>query len=395
MGDLYKVLGVSRDAEPSEIKKAYFALAKVEHPDKKPGNDEKFKKIQEAYDVLSDSNRRRTYDMTGNTQENAAPEMNMPFGMGGMPGMPGMPGMHGMPMGGMPGMPMGGIPFNINEMFGGMFGGQQRQQPQQKQVRPKGSNKHHEISLSLADFFHGKKMRMDLEREVFCDDCSGKGYLNFKTCNDCKGSGVKESMVQIGPGMMAVNRGMCGPCNGQGRKNGSSCGKCKTKGLINKPKVIDVVIEPGANVGETMVFAEACSDHPDFEKPGDLIVRLVAADSNLSIFRDGIHIRYECTITLEESLVGCVKKVMGHPGHPNGLDFTIPAGTQMTEEIRIKGKGMPDKKGGFGELVVRVFINVSAKERAVLEKNKSLLQSMFGTSQPDQVGQIDLNVSAC
>jgi len=102
MGDLYKVLGVSRDADASDIKKAYFALAKVEHPDKKPGNDEKFKKIQEAYDVLSDANRRRTYDMTGNTQENAAPEMGMPFGMGGMP-------MGGMPMGGMPMGGMGGI----------------------------------------------------------------------------------------------------------------------------------------------------------------------------------------------------------------------------------------------------------------------------------------------
>jgi curved DNA-binding protein CbpA len=124
MADLYKVLGVSRGADSSEIKKAYFALAKVEHPDKKPGNDEKFKKIQEAYDVLSDANRRRVYDMTGNTQENAAPEMGMPFGMGGMP-----MGMGGMPMGG---MPMGGMPFNLHEMFGGMFGqGQGQQQPRQ------------------------------------------------------------------------------------------------------------------------------------------------------------------------------------------------------------------------------------------------------------------------
>jgi DnaJ-class molecular chaperone len=386
MGDLYKVLGVSRGADSSEIKKAYFALAKVEHPDKKPGNDEKFKKIQEAYDVLSDANRRRVYDMTGNTQENAAPEM--PFGMGGMP-------MGGMPMGGMPMGGMGGMPFNLHEMFGGMFGqGQGQQGPPKKQVKPKGSNKHHELSLSLDDFYHGKKMRMDLEREVFCEDCTGKGYLNYKTCNDCKGTGTKESMVQIGPGMMAVNRGVCGACSGQGRRNGTACGKCKTKGLINKPKTLEVNIEPGANVNDTLLFTEACSDHPDFEKPGDLIVRLIAADSNLSIYRDGLHIRHECTITLEDSLIGCVKKVMGHPAHPNGLDFSIPAGTQTTDEVRVKGKGMPDKRGGFGDMIVRVSVTITKDDRAVLEKNMTLLQTLF-KKQPVVETVIDTNVSTC
>jgi len=261
-------------------------------------------------------------------------------------------------------------------MFGGMFGGR-GPQPSQKQVKPKGSNKHHEISLSLADFYHGKKMRMDLDREVFCNDCNGKGYMSFKTCNDCNGSGVKESMVQIGPGMMAVNRGMCGACNGQGKRNGNGCGKCKTKGLINKPKTIDVNIEPGSNVGDTLLFAEACSDHPDFEKPGDLIVRLVAADSNISIYRDGIHIRHECTITLEESLLGCVKKIVGHPGYMSGLEYTVSPGTQMTEELRVKGKGMPDKRGGFGDLIVRILVTVSQAERSALEKNNSLLQILF------------------
>jgi DnaJ-class molecular chaperone len=329
------------------------------------------------------------YDMTGNTQENAAPDPmgGFPFGMGGMP----MGGMGGMPMGGMGGMP--GMPFNINEMFGGMFGGQRNNGPTQKQVKPKGSNKHHEISLSMYDFYYGKKMRMDLERDIFCDDCSGKGYLNFKTCGDCKGSGIKESMVQIAPGMMAVNRGACGACSGQGRRNGNACGKCKTKGLINRPKTIEVVIEPGSNVGDTLLFAEACSDHPDYEKPGDLIVRLMAADSNLTVFRDGIHIRHECAIGLEESLTGCVKKVMGHPAFATGLEYTIPPGTQMTEEVRVKGRGMPDKKGGFGDLLVRVTVTVSQNERQALEKNKMLLQSIFNWQPVSTVGNVDVNAS--
>jgi DnaJ-class molecular chaperone len=379
--NLYKVLGVSRDADASEIKKAYFGLAKVEHPDKKPGNDEKFKKIQEAYDVLSDANRRRTYDMTGNTQENAQPDPmgGFPFGMGGMPG--GMGGMGGMP-GGMGGMP-GGMPFNIHEMFGGMFGGRppgQGQAQGQPQKKPKGPNKHHEISLSMADFYNGKKVRIDLDREVFCDDCVGKGYMNFKTCGDCRGSGIKESMIQIGPGMMAVNRGACGSCNGKGRTNGAACGKCKTKGLVNKVKIIDATIEAGSNVGDTLLFPESCSDHQEYEKPGDLIVRLVSAENTLHIYRDGIHIRHECTITLEESLLGCVKKIVGHPGFA-ALEYTIPPGTQMTEEVRVKTKGMPDKRGGFGDLIVKVLVSVTPSERQALDKNKTLLQMLF-TTQP-------------
>jgi DnaJ-class molecular chaperone len=381
--NLYKVLGVSRDAEPSEIKKAYFALAKVEHPDKKPGNDEKFKKIQEAYDVLSEPDRRKMYDMTGNTQENAGPPGGgMPFNMGAMPGMGGM----------------GGMPFNIHEMFGGMFGGMNqgggRQEPTK---RPKGPNKHHDVPLSLADFYNGKKMRMDLEREVFCDECSGKGYLNFKTCADCKGSGTKETMVQFAPGMMAVNRAPCGPCSGKGRRPGAPCAKCKTKCLINKPKTIDVIVEPGYNVGETLVFAEACSENPDYERPGDLIVRLTAADSSLDIYRDGIHIRHECVITLQESLLGCTKTINGHPAHEGGYEYTIPQGTQRTEEVRVKGKGMPDRRGEFGDLIVKVIVQVKPDEKIVLEKNKHLLQTLFKPQEPFTLPANGdwTNISAC
>lgn len=364
---LYEVLGVSRSASDREIKKAYFDLAKTEHPDK-GGDEEKFKQIQSAYEILSDEDKRRHYEMTGSTQEQ--PTHN-PFAGMGMPGMPGMHGMHGMP--GMPGMP--GMQFNMGDIFGNMFGGGGG--PRQPQKRPKGSNKVHELPLSLSDFYKGKKVRIDLDREVFCSPCNGKGHLNVKTCNECRGSGTKETMMQIGPGMMAVNRGPCGPCRGEGTLKGNPCGTCSSRGVVTSQKVLNVSITPGSSLGETIVFPEACSDSQEADRPGDLHIRLTGADESLDVQRDGIHLRASFTLTLLESLQGCVKQVMHHPGFTDGLDVPLPAGTQRKEEVVLRGKGMPDKNGGFGDFIALVDVKVSDAERKTLETHKTELQTLF------------------
>jgi len=369
---LYEVLGVSRDASAKEIKKAYFDLAKIEHPDK-GGNEEKFKQIQTAYDILSDDGKRRMYDMTGNTQEQADPfgGMGGMHGMHGMHGMGGMPGMHGM--GGMPGMPgMPGMQFNMGDIFGNMFGGSK-----QPSKRPKGANKVHELPLSLSDFYHGKNVRIDLDKDVFCTVCSGKGHLTVRTCGECRGAGVKETLLQIGPGMMAVNRGQCGACRGEGTLKGNPCTTCSSRGLTTTKKVLNVTIAPGSSLGETIVFAEACSDSLDAEKPGDLHIRLTGADEpGLDVQRDGSHLRTSFTLSLTESLLGCVKRVMSHPGFVDGLDIPIPAGTQRKEEVVLTGKGMPTK-GGFGNCIAHIDVVVSASEREILEKQKLSLQGLF------------------
>ena len=364
---LYEVLGVSRDASSKDIKKAYFDLAKVVHPDK-GGSEEKFKEIQTAYDILSDDGKRRMYEMTGSTQEQAAPPQS-PFA--GMPGMSGMPGMHGMPG-------MGGMPFNMGDIFGNMFGGGGG--PRQQMKRQKGANKVHELPLSLSDFYLGKKMRIDLDREVFCGPCEGKGYMTSKTCNECRGAGVKENLVQLGPGMMAVNRGACGPCRGEGTLKINSCGKCSSRGVVAGQKVLPITIVPGSSLGDTIVFAEACSDSQEAEKPGDLHIRLTAADEKLDVQRDGVHLRASFSITLTESLVGCVKRVVNHPGFTDGLDVPIPAGTQRKEEVVLKGKGMPDKHGGFGDLYVLVDVKVTDVERESLKLHGMALQTLFSMS---------------
>ena len=180
--------------------------------------------------------------------------------------------------------------------------------------------------------------------------------------------------MQIGPGMMAVNRGPCGSCKGEGRSRGSACDGCAGKGLVSRPKVLETEIKPGAGPGDVLTFADMCSDHPEFEKPGDVLIRLVAADEELDVKRDRQHLRVSCTISLTESLIGCKRKVGSHPAWPEGLEIEIPCGSQNQEEVCVKGKGMPG-----GDLFVAVRVACSVEERKILEDNKAILQSLFHT----------------
>ena len=370
--DYYKILGVNRKADVKEIRTAYKELSKIHHPDK-GGDEEMFKKIGKAHEVLSDPERRNMYDITGSDQERGSPSgppggfpFNFPFGFGSSAA--GFGGVH--------------MNVDINDLFGNMFAGTPAT-GRRHVKRAKGPNKVHEVPLSLHDFFFGKRFTIDLHREVFCDMCHGEGCAAWKTCDGCRGSGAREVVVNIGPGMMAVNRGPCSDCRGEGRLRGPNCRECEGKGVVPSPKVLTVDILPGSSSNDILEFSGMCSDHHDFEKPGDVHIRLVEAAENLDIEREGDSLFGKFTISLAESLLGCTRVLRSHPAFagPDGLPIDIPAGTQSGEVLRVKGKGMP-KKGiaeatNAGDLFVKIIVEVASIEREALLTHKAILQSVF------------------
>lgn len=357
--DLYASLGVQRDADRDEISKAYKKLAMVHHPDR-GGNAEEFKKIQMAHEILTDDDRRRQYDMSGSVDGDGQQGHpgGFPFDMGGMGGMGGLGGIFGSMFGGMGGM-------------GGM--------PQQRQRRQKGPVKVIEIALSLADFYKGKHLRVNFDRQKFCGGCAGEGATSFRQCDTCQGRGVTTQMAMIGPGMAVQMNGPCRDCQGRCKKPADSCKTCQGRKFQNQEKTLDVTIEPGMPAGETLVFANECSDNHDYDTPGDVHFVLQAADETLPWKRQGDDLCATVTVSLKESLLGVSKTLEGHPGFPGGYTIGVPVGTIHTEVIRKQGDGMPRKgrSGTKGDVLITVKIDASAKDKEVLERNKVLLQSMF------------------
>jgi DnaJ family protein A protein 2 len=358
--DLYARLKVDRNADPETIKKAYRKLAVNHHPDK-GGDEEEFKKITQAYEILSDENKRHIYDQTGSID-----------GEGGMEG--GMPG--GMPfdIGSLFGMFGGGGPFGMPGMPG-MGGGRGRTG---RMRRPKGPVKVTEVPISLYDFYHGKEIKVKLDRDQFCEGCKGEGYTSFTNCSQCSGSGVTNRVAMMGPGMVMQMQGPCEACHGEGKKGNGNCTVCAGKKFKTQEKILHVKIEKGMRHGDVLVFENACSDDLNFDTPGDVHFVLQEADEDIEWKREGNNLRAKLIITLRESLVGCKKVIDNHPGFMHGFDVEVPPGTQNEEILTLKGKGMPVRgKSEFGDVMITVKVVASVKEKEVLEKNKIILESLF------------------
>lgn len=352
--DLYARLNVARDADPETIKKAYKKMAFTHHPDK-GGKEEDFKKIQEAYAVLSDETKRRIYDQTGSIDGESMGDMGgMPFDIGSLFGMFG-----------------GGGPFGMGGM-GGMG-------PRGRGMRrPKGPPKVTEVPISLYDYYHGKDIRVKIDRGQFCEGCKGEGFMSFSTCGQCQGSGVVSRMAMMGPGMMMQMQGPCESCQGEGKKGSGTCSSCNGRKLKTQEKILDVKIEKGMKPGEVLVFEKACSDDPNFDQPGDIHFVLQEADEDIAWKREGNNLRAKLSITLQESLLGCKKYIDNHPGYMHGFEVVIPPGTQNQEVLPFKGKGMTIRGSTeIGDALITVAVQASTKEKEILEKNKVILESLF------------------
>lgn len=362
--DLYKTLGVDRNADDRTIKKAYFDLAKRHHPDK-GGDVEEFKKIQKAYDILGTSDTRQFYDQTGQIPGENGHDMSQ-----GMPG--GMP--FEFDLGGLFGMFGGGMPFGP--------GVHQRKQsgPPSSRRKGKAPPKIHEINLTLDDYYHGRKLKINFEKQRFCVSCKGDGYTSFTSCTECNGTGTITRQMMMGPGMAMMSSAPCGSCQGNGQKNGPKCASCNGKCFTNENKALDVEIEPGMKPGEKLYFANECSDTQEYAQAGDVHILLCEADEESPWKRDGINLRSTITVNLRDSLLGSKQKILGHPGFKDGFEFEIPAGSIHGAQIHIPDCGMPIR-GNLGnlkgEVIITLRVIIEDKEIKAIEQNKQLLTSIF------------------
>ena len=355
--NLYEILGVSKDADDNEIKKQYRKLCLTHHPDK-GGKAEEFQKIQKAYETLSDSQKRKMYDMTGSTDEQqGVSDGGMGVDLGSI-----FSNMFGG---------MGGMPFNPFDQVPGMPGRQKRHKPQPKT---------HEIPVSLYDFYYGKQVKIQFERQKFCNGCKGEGFNSFKSCSPCNGSGVVQQVMMVGPGMHAVSRGPCESCKGKGKMGTGKCEECKGKKFFNQEKVLDISIKPGMKKGESLLFEKECSDDPTYMEPGDVHIFFTEADENLDISRKDNDLYGSCYITLKESLLGTSYIFKNHPKYKteNGFEVKIPKGTMNEEVVTIMNEGMPKRNSnGFGNFQLKVNIIVSEEEKKILEEHEEEIKKLF------------------
>ena len=354
---LYERLGLSRGADAAEIKKAYRKASLQHHPDK-GGDPEKFKEIQHAYEVLSDDARKTRYDATGSDAE--VQEMPQGFPGGGMP-----------------------FHFDMGNLFGNMFG-QGQGPPQPKRKAQKGPPKVHEISLSLEDFYKGREIKLQFQRDQFCGTCKGEGTERYEQCGGCGGSGTRQTVVTMGAGMQAMMRGPCPECSGQGKKPAGTCGDCKGLKFKTQERVLFARIMPGMRPGDTLVFPGECSDSHGFIEAGDVQIKLQDADTDGRLYRlNGDNLAIKVGITLFQSLTGFKETIKGHPGFET-LELVLEPGVQNGEVVVVEGKGLPRKDGGHGALHILVSVNATAAEKATLVLKRSELVT-WGQSSPDPV----------
>jgi len=354
--NLYSILGVSKDADDNEIKKQYRKLCLTNHPDK-GGKAEEFQKIQKAYEILSDTEKRQIYDMTGSTDEQG-------MGMNGNGGVD-LGSIFSNMFGG------GGMPFNVFDHVPGMPGGM-------RQKKHKPQPKIHEIPISIHDFYHGKHIKVQFERQKFCSGCKGEGFSTFSSCSTCNGSGVVQQTMMVGPGMHAITRGPCHSCKGKGKNGSGSCTICKGKKTFSQEKVLDIKVEPGMKKGDNLLFQNECSDDLNYMEPGDVHIFFQEADENIDIKRNNNDLEGVCYITLSESLLGTTTTIVNHPNHPAGFVIKIPKGTQNNEVIVVNNEGMPKRSSKqFGNFLLKVNIVVSENEKKILEDHEEELKKIF------------------
>jgi len=383
--DLYATLSIPSSASKSEIKKAYHKAALQHHPDKVPSDqreaaEQRFKAASQAYEILSDDDKRAAYDQYGM----AAFEKG--GGGGGGPG----------------GVDMDDILSQMFGMGGGGMGGMGGRGGPPRRPR-RGEDEEQAYEVTLEELYKGKTTRFSSTKSVICSTCTGTGGKKDakpKSCDTCKGKGVFTKLMQVGPGLVSPTTVACSTCNGNGQffKEKDRCKKCKGTRTVQQKKMLELYIPPGTREGERIVLKGEADQHPD-QEPGDIVFH-VRETAHKVFKRAGADLAAEMEITLAEALTGFSRVVVTHLDG-RGISITVnqPAGKILKPEevLRVKGEGMPIKKSSEkGDLYLMVKIKFPEdgyiKDEATVAKLKELLpknNAARSGKAPEEVDDVD------
>ena len=354
--DFYEILGVSKSASADEIKKAYRKVAMQFHPDRNPGDkaaEEKFKEAAEAYEILSDTDKKAKYDRFG----------HQAFG----PGTGGGGGYGGG------GMDMNDIFSQFgDDMFGGFFGGgQSRSRGGAKARGQRGSNLRIKLKLNFEEIANGVNKQVKVKKHVLCTTCGGNGAkdkTSIQTCGTCKGSGQVRKVTNTFLGQMqTVNT--CPTCNGEGSTVTAKCNACKGEGRVYGEETISIDIPAGVQDGMQLSMSGKGNAGERGGSAGDLII-MIEEEPHEFLHRDGLNVAFDLYITIPDAIFGTNVEV---PTIDGRAKIKIPAGTQSGKMFRLKGKGFPEVQGyAKGDQLIHVNIwtpqEVSEEEKVALEK---------------------------
>lgn len=326
--DFYKILGIEKNASESEIKSAFRKLAMKYHPDRPEANEEKFKEINKAYEVLSDSKKRAAYDQFGHA------------------------GVEGMSAGGHGPQSQQGFNFtdifgdvDISDVFGNIFGnrGQQSQ-------RSRGADLRYTLEIDLAAAIHGTTVEIRIPRLATCKSCHGSGARKGSkpvTCNMCEGKG----RIQEQKGMFFTQQ-TCPKCHGAGRLILDPCPDCRGQGQIQETKTLSVKIPAGIDEGNRIRLAGEGEAGLYGASAGDLYIQVHIKPHPL-FKREGNNLYCDVPINLTLAILGGDIQI---PTLTGIVNLRIPAETQSGKVLRLRGKGVPGRPGGTGDLLCRVFV---------------------------------------
>ena len=364
--DYYKLLDVPRNASEADIKKAYRRLAMKYHPDRNPGDkaaEDMFKEAKEAYEVLSDAQKRAIYDQHGHAGIDAARQ----GGGGGFGGAEQFSDIFG-------------------DVFGDIFGGARRGGGRSQVYR--GADLRYDAELDLSEAVFGRTLEIDLTKLVECEVCHGSGAAkgsNPVQCETCAGSG----QVRVSQGFFTLQQ-TCPQCRGSGRVIRNPCDTCLGQGRVRKHKKLAVKIPPGVDNGDRVRLAGEGEAGRNGGPPGDLYVEVHVREHPI-FERDGPHLSCEVPLSFATAALGGTVEV---PTLDGEVTLKVPAESQSGRVFRLRGKGIKPARGGeqgdlFCRVVIETPVKLSTEQRDLLQKFEASLRHDGGRHAPRQKSFLD------